>query len=90
VSNQAKNASAIVDEAHNAGLDGSHPVTLQARMLRLELLDVKAELEREFGRLVLHCSLSSDCPSDFGARRRGAVALWVSEDLGGDAYGDHG
>lgn len=28
VADQAKNASAIVDDAHNAGLDGSHPVTL--------------------------------------------------------------
>lgn len=37
VSEQAKNASAIVDEAHDAGLDGSHPVTLQAKTLRLEL-----------------------------------------------------
>jgi hypothetical protein len=45
-----------VDEAYNAGLDGSHPVTLQAKMLRLELLNVKADLEREFGRLVLHCT----------------------------------
>jgi hypothetical protein len=36
-----------VDEAHAAGLDGSHPVTLQAKMLRLELLNVKADLERE-------------------------------------------
>lgn len=32
---------------------GSHPVTLQAKMLRLELLNVKADLERELGRLVL-------------------------------------
>jgi hypothetical protein len=43
---QTKNASATVDEAHPAGLDGSHPVTLQAKMLRLELLKVKADLER--------------------------------------------
>lgn len=56
VADQAKNASTIVDESHNAGLDGSHPVTLQAKMLRLELLNVKADLERELGRLVLHCS----------------------------------
>ena len=38
-------------EAHNAGLDGSHPVTLQAKALRLELLNVKADLGRELGRL---------------------------------------
>src|ERR687891_1107999 len=56
VAEQAKNASAIVDEAHDAGLDGSHPVTLQAKMLRLELLNVKADLERELGLLVLHCT----------------------------------
>jgi hypothetical protein len=54
VAEQAKNASTIVDEAHAAGLDGSHPVTLQAKMLRLELLKVKADLERQLGRLVLH------------------------------------
>jgi hypothetical protein len=53
VSEQAKNASAIVDEAHGAGVHGSHPVTLQAKMLRLELLNVKADLERELGRLLL-------------------------------------
>ena len=41
---------------HNAGLDGSHPVTLQAKLLRLELLNVKADLERELGRLVLPCT----------------------------------
>src|SRR3990172_1743991 len=44
VSEQAAAASAIVDEALDAGLDGSHPVTIQAKMLRLELLNVKAEL----------------------------------------------
>jgi hypothetical protein len=58
VAEQARNASAIVDEAHGAGLDGSHPETLQAKMLRLELLNVKADLERELGRLVVHCA---DC-----------------------------
>ena len=43
---QASAASAIVDEALDAGIDGSHPVTLRARMVRLELLKVKADLER--------------------------------------------
>jgi len=56
IAEPAAQASAVVDEAHNASLDGSHAVTLQAKMLRLELLDVKADLERELGRLVLHCS----------------------------------
>lgn len=56
VSEQDAAASAIVDEGVNASLDGSHPVTLQAKMLRLELLKVKADLERDLGRLVLDCS----------------------------------
>jgi hypothetical protein len=66
VAEQAQNANEIVVEAQNAGLDGSHPVTLQAKMLRLELLNVKADLERELGRLVLHCT---DC---------GRTVHWVS------------
>jgi hypothetical protein len=56
VSEQAAKADAVVDEAFAAGLDGSHPVTLQAKMLRQELLQVKADLERKLGRLVLDCS----------------------------------
>lgn len=53
---QAAKADAIVDEALDAGLDGSHAVTLQAKVLRQELLSVKADLERELGTLVLDCS----------------------------------
>jgi hypothetical protein len=56
VSEQAAKADAVVDEAVAAGLDGSHPVTLQAKMLRQELLQVKADLERELEHLVLDCS----------------------------------
>jgi hypothetical protein len=44
---QAAVASVILDEALDAGLGGSHPVTVHAKMLRLELLKVKADLERE-------------------------------------------
>ena len=58
LSEQAAKADALVDEALAAGLDGSHPVTLHAKMLRLELLKVKADLERELGQLVLDCT---DC-----------------------------
>lgn len=53
---QAAAASELVDEAVDAGLDGSHPLTVHAKMLRLELLKTKAALERELGRLVLDCS----------------------------------
>jgi hypothetical protein len=55
VSEQATKADTIVDEALVAGLDGSHSVTLQAKMLGQELLQVKADLERELERLVLDC-----------------------------------
>lgn len=55
---QAAKADELVDEAISAGLGGSHGLTVHAKMLRLELLNVKAELERELGRLVLDCS---DC-----------------------------
>jgi hypothetical protein len=42
---QAVEADELVDEA--AAGRGSHPVTFHAKMLRLELLKVKADLERE-------------------------------------------
>jgi hypothetical protein len=62
---KAAAADAIVDEALSVGLDGSHPVTLQAKTLRLELLNVKADLDRELGRQVLDC------------KRCGQTVLWV-------------
>lgn len=52
---QAAKADRLVDEAIAAG-GGSHPVTVQAKMLRLQLLDVKAELERELGGLFAECT----------------------------------
>ena len=56
VSEQSKAADALVHEALDAGLGASHPVTLHAKMLRLELLKVKADLERELAQLVLDCT----------------------------------
>jgi hypothetical protein len=55
ISERAAATAKLVDEAFAAGLDGSHPVTVQAKMLRQELLEVKADLERELGRHVLDC-----------------------------------
>ena len=46
LSEQAAKADARVDEASSAGLDGSHPITVQAKMLRLELLQVKRRPRR--------------------------------------------
>jgi hypothetical protein len=56
LSEQAVAANALVDEAIDAGPDGSHALTVYAKMLRLELLKVKADLERDLGRLVLDCT----------------------------------
>lgn len=55
IAEQVVKADALVDQATAAG-GGSHPVTIHAKMLRLELLRVKAELERTLGDLVLNCS----------------------------------
>lgn len=69
VSEQAANASAIVDEALDAGLDGSHPLTLQAKMLRLELLKVKADRDPP---------ARSDCQRSIARRRLGrAACAWL-------------
>ena len=56
VSRQAIKANDLIDEILAAGLGGSDPMTVHAKMLRLELLNVKADLERERGRFVLDCS----------------------------------
>jgi hypothetical protein len=55
IAEQAANADDLVKEAAVAG-GGDHPVTVHAKMLRLELLKVKADLERELGQLVLDCT----------------------------------
>jgi hypothetical protein len=52
---QAAKADELVDEAKAAG-GGDHPVTIHAKMLSLELLKVKADLERELEDFSLNCS----------------------------------
>ena len=37
----------------------AHPVTVSAKMLRLELLNVKADLERELGTCALNCNAAT-------------------------------
>ena len=54
VSEQAVKAHELVDEAKAAG-GGDHAVTVHAKMLRLELLKVKADLERERETWVPNC-----------------------------------
>ena len=55
IAEQAAKADELVDEAKAAG-GGDHPVTVHAKMLRLELLKVKADLERELEDFSLNCS----------------------------------
>lgn len=42
VADQAAKADGLIDEALAAGLDGMHTLTINARLLRQELLDTKA------------------------------------------------
>jgi hypothetical protein len=55
VTEQAANANAIVDEAVDAGLDGSEPFVVNIKRLRAELLSVKGDLERELEKAWLDC-----------------------------------
>ena len=55
IADQAAKADELVDEAKAAG-GGDHPVTVHAKMLRLELLKVKADLERELEDFSLNCT----------------------------------
>jgi hypothetical protein len=56
IAEQAAKTNDVIDEAMETGLAADHPVTVTAKMLRLERLNVKADLERDLGRLVLHCT----------------------------------
>jgi hypothetical protein len=56
VAEQAMKADALVDEAIEVGHGRSHPLVVHAKMLRLELLNVKADLERELEDFSLNCS----------------------------------
>jgi hypothetical protein len=56
VAEQATKADALVDEAIDVGHVRSDPLVTHAKMLRLELLKVKADLERELEDFSLNCS----------------------------------
>jgi hypothetical protein len=55
VAEQATAAGALVHGAMAADV-GDSDVVIRAKMLRLELLNVKADIERELGQLVLDCT----------------------------------
>jgi hypothetical protein len=65
IAEQDVKADNLVDEAKAAG-GGDHPVTVHAKMLRLELLKVKADLERELETWSPNCT------------KCGLVVHWVS------------
>jgi hypothetical protein len=56
VADQATKADAPVDETIDVGHGRSDPLVTHAKMLRLELLKVKADLERELEDFSLNCS----------------------------------
>ncbi len=56
VTEQAATADDLVDEAIEVGHGRSDPLVVHAKMLRLELLKVKADLERELEDFSLNCS----------------------------------
>jgi hypothetical protein len=56
VTEQAAKADALVDEAIEVGHGRSDPLVTHAKMLRMELLNVKADLERELEDFSLNCS----------------------------------
>jgi hypothetical protein len=58
----------LIREAIDSALNGSHPVTLHAKMLRLELLKVKADLERGLGS---SCSTARPAAGRSTGSRRG-------------------
>jgi hypothetical protein len=55
VTEQAANADVIVDEAMDAGLDGSEPFVVNIKRLCAELLSFKGDLERELEKVQLDC-----------------------------------
>src|SRR5215475_6819340 len=56
IAKQAAKTSDLIDEVMDAGLAADHPLTIAAKMLRLELLKTKAELERGLSEFVLDCT----------------------------------
>jgi hypothetical protein len=56
IAEQAATTNKFIDEAMEDGLAADYSITIAAKQVRLELLKVKADLERELGKLVLNCT----------------------------------
>jgi hypothetical protein len=55
IAERARDAYRVVEEAHEVDPRDESGLVAAAKRLRMELLQTKAELERELGRLLLHC-----------------------------------
>jgi hypothetical protein len=55
IADRARDAYRVVEEAHAVDPRDESGLIAAAKRLRIELLQTKAELERELGRLLLHC-----------------------------------
>jgi hypothetical protein len=52
IADEARRVDGVVEEAYDVGFTGSDPLVVTVKTLRLELLQVKADLERELERVV--------------------------------------
>jgi hypothetical protein len=68
IADRAADAYRVVEEAHAIDPNDESGLVAAATRLRMELLQTKGELERELGRLLLHCRRSN---RRVGSRCRG-------------------
>jgi hypothetical protein len=54
IADRARDAYRLIEEAHEVDPRDESGLVAEAKRLRIELLQTKAELERELGRLLLH------------------------------------
>ena len=54
--NRRPKADNLIDEILAGGADASDPIVVHAKLIRLELLNVKGDLEPEPAKLVLNCT----------------------------------
>ena len=82
VAKQAAKANELVDDILAAGFGKSDPVVVRAKMIRLELLQVKGDLERELAKLVLNCTACGQVVHQSARPSRYAAAAFMSHPAG--------
>ena len=55
IADRARDANRVVEDAHAVDPKDDSGLVAAAKRLRIELLTMKGQLERELGRLLLHC-----------------------------------